>query len=68
MVADVTPEPATPITETEFADWMARLGFRITATEACEMLAAYQLLARMKARVRSDRDVSVEPAHRFVVR
>jgi hypothetical protein len=67
MPADRTPELA-PMTEAELTDWMARLGFRITAAEAREMLAAYELLARMKARVRSDRDLNVDPAHRSIVR
>jgi hypothetical protein len=69
MAADETEQPArkAPITEAEFIDWMASLGFRLTASQAREMLVAYELLARMKERVRSDRGLRVEPAHRFIV-
>jgi hypothetical protein len=51
------------MTEAEFIEWMERLGFRVTDAQAREMLLAYELLARMKGRVRSDRSFSAEPAH-----
>ena len=35
--------------------------------QAGEMLVAHEFLARMKERVRSDRGLRVEPAHRFIV-
>jgi hypothetical protein len=46
---------------------MERVGFRLTPAQAREMLVVYELIARMKARVRSDRGLSAEPAHRFIV-
>jgi hypothetical protein len=61
------PAPQVPMTEAEFIEWMERLGFRVTEAQAREMLVAQELLARMKARVRSDRSLSAEPAHRFIV-
>jgi hypothetical protein len=69
MAADETEQPAppAPITEAEFMEWMARLGFRLTGSQAREMLVAHELLARMKERVRSDRGFSAEPAHHFIV-
>jgi hypothetical protein len=69
MAADKTEQPArqAPMTEAEFIEWMERLGFRLTDAQAREMLVAYELLARMKERVRSDRGFSIEPAHRFMV-
>jgi hypothetical protein len=68
MEADKTEQPAprAPMTEAEFIEWMERLGFRVTEEQAGEMLIAHELLARMKARVRSDRGLSAEPAHRFI--
>jgi hypothetical protein len=69
MAADETEQPArqAPPTEAEFIDWMASLGLRLTDAQAREMLVAYELVARMKERVRSDRGLRVEPAHRFIV-
>jgi hypothetical protein len=69
MGADKSEQPASPapITEAQFIEWMERLGFRVTEAQAREMLLAHELLARMKARVRSDRGLSTEPAYRFVV-
>jgi hypothetical protein len=69
MAADESEQPAQqpPMTEAEFIDWMASLGFRLTDAQAGEMLVAYELVARMKERVRSDRGLRVEPAHRFIV-
>ena len=69
MAADETEQPArqAPMTEAEFIDWMLSLGFRLTDAQAGEMLVAHELLARMKERVRSDRGLRVEPAHRFIV-
>jgi hypothetical protein len=60
------PRPQAPMTEAEFIEWMERLGFRVTEAQAREMLVAYELLARMKARVRSDRGLSAEQEHRFI--
>jgi hypothetical protein len=59
--------PPAPMSEAEFIEWMARLGFALTDAQARELLGAYPLLARMKERVRSDRGFAVEPAHRFLV-
>jgi hypothetical protein len=69
MAADETEQPVqqAPMTEAEFIDWMASLGFRLTDAQAGEMLVAHELLAHMKERVRSDRGLRVEPAHRFIV-
>ena len=69
MGADKTEQPApqAPMTEAEFIEWMERLGFRVTEAQAREMLVAHELLARMKARVRSNRSLNAEPAHRFIV-
>jgi hypothetical protein len=69
MAADKTgqPAPQAQMTETEFIAWMERVGFRLTPAQAREMLVVYELIARMKARVRSDRGLSAEPAHRFIV-
>jgi hypothetical protein len=61
------PAPEAPMTEAEFVAWMARLGFPIAPAQAREMLVAYEHIVRMKARVRSDRSLGVEPAHRFIV-
>jgi hypothetical protein len=62
MAADETrqPAPQAPMTEAEFIAWMERLGFRLTDAQAREMLVAYELLARMTQRVRSNRGFSVE--------
>ena len=62
MAADLTrqPAPPAPMTEAEFIAWMERLGFRLTDAQAREMLVAYELLARMTQRVRSDRGLRVE--------
>jgi hypothetical protein len=46
---------------------MERLGFRRTPAQAREMLVVYEHIARMKARVRFDRGLSAELAHRFIV-
>lgn len=69
MGADTTEQPAphAPMTEAEFIEWMERLGFLVTEAQAREMLDAHELLARMKVRVRSDRGLGAEPAHRFIV-
>lgn len=69
MESDRTDQPLTPapMSEAEFIAWMERLGFRITAAQAVEMLPAYERLARMKARVRSDRGFEAGLAHRFIV-
>jgi hypothetical protein len=69
MGADKSEQPASPapMSEAQFIEWMERLGLSITEAQAPEMLAALELLERMKARVRSDRGLSAEPAHRFVV-
>jgi hypothetical protein len=69
MAADETEQPArqAPMTEAEFINWMTSLGFPLTDAQAREMLVAYEFLARMKERVRSDRGLSTEPAHRFIV-
>jgi hypothetical protein len=61
------PAPQAQMTETEFIAWMERLGFRLTPAQAREMLIVYELISRMKARVRSDRGLSAEAAHRFIV-
>lgn len=69
MAVDKTKQPArpAPMTEAKFIEWMECLGFRLTTAQAREMLVAYELLARMTERVRSDRGFSVEPAHYFIV-
>ena len=69
MAADETEQSAqqAPMTEAEFIDWMASLGFRLTDAQAGEMLVAHEFLARMKERVRSDHGLRAEPAHRFIV-
>jgi hypothetical protein len=69
MAADETKQPAqqAPMTEAEFIDWMAGLGLRLTDAQAREMLVAHEFLVRMKVRVRSDRGLRVEPAHRFII-
>jgi hypothetical protein len=69
MAADETEQAARQplVTEAEFIEWMECLGFRLTDAQAREMLVAHELLARMKERVRSDRGLGTEPAHRFII-
>jgi hypothetical protein len=55
------------MTEAELVQLMARLGIRIDAAQARELLPAHELLEQMKARVRSEGDLYGEPAHRFIV-